>query len=997
MSDQPNATETALESAFAVQRSRYVIGIDLGTTNCAMAFVDTQRPSPRVEIFSIEQLVDFGVVAQSQTLPSFHYELTPSEVSSVEERFQFSLPERASRHVGIVGILARERAMQVPGRGIASAKSWLCHTLVDRESDMLPWHGDEQVERLSPIEASARYLKHLSREWDRSHPQSPMSQQEVVVTLPASFDEVARRLTLEAAKRAGLERVILIEEPQAAFYAWLDRHPQEWMQILKPGDCILVCDIGGGTTDFTLIRVIDSSVVGSETTSQGNAEDAHRIDSDVSGHVNRKLQSAFGLHRVAVGPHLMLGGDNLDLALAHFVEQRLKDTGNASSNLTPRQWDVLKAHARKAKESLLGDQPPEQYTVSLPGSGSKLIANTQTVTIERAWALQLLIDGFFGRVEIDAKPDRSQTLFQEFGLPYESEPSVPRHLAQFLWEHRWAGRPELDRARFSELLAARPDWVLFNGGVLESKEIRNAILDQIAYWFAPASEPEWKPKLLEGNRHDLSVACGAAYFGLARRGEGVRIDARLARAYYLLVQQNPAQAMCVMPASAMPLDCYRLDQHPFDLVVGQPVQFPLYYSSTQLTHAFGDLVDVDPRIMTPLPPIQTVLEWGRGRRTGTIPVVLESELSEIGTLNLSVVTQADDSSESNPVRWSLQFDVRGGTPGDLATEGTGSLSPLIDSQRVERGLEALDRLFGVSPTEPLSECYNVLGAALGANRREWPPSLLRALWSYLHEQSECRNRSAETEARWLNLVGWCLRPGFGFPADDWRVQNTWRSVHNKLIHRSLSGVSESVILWRRIAGGFTEGQQNALYQDAWTRLKSTFGGGAVGSQQLSTNVVNELLRLLGSLERLRVSDKTTVVNGALSSFAKKKLAPMRGAILWMVGRMGSRVPVYASLQQTIPTELAVAWIERLLSIEDETLEGSMPSYSLALMLMARRTGDRYRDVPESVRDRVLMRLEQIGAPEIHRRLVADIGQLGEDETSTVVGDALPLGFTLRTP
>lgn len=1006
MSDRRTESNSSLEAAFEKQRSRFVVGIDLGTTNCAMAYVDTRKEPRRVEVFRIEQLADFGASTRLETLPSFHYELTDQERTSVDKRLRFGEPEQER---GVVGVLARERTLQVPGRGIGSAKSWLCHTLVDRTSDLLPWQGDEDVQRLSPVEVSRRYLEHLRRAWDRDHPQDPLSEQEVVVTLPASFDEVARQLTLEAAKKAGLDHVILIEEPQAAFYAWLDRHPSDWMQILRSGQSILVCDIGGGTTDFTLIRVIDSAVAETPMPEHGNVDtppsdrEANARAADASSSVNQKLENVYGLHRVAVGPHLMLGGDNLDLALARHLEQQLITNSSGKERLSARQWDVLKAHARSAKETLLGPSPPEHYSISIPALGSKIIAGSRTVKIERDWAKALLIDGFFGQVPIESRPDSTQEGFQEFGLPYENEPNVLKHLASFLWEHRWAGRNDSDHKCMSDLQAAKPDWVLFNGGVLESNSIREAILTQIKEWFSSGSDTAWKPGILAGNRLDLAVAQGAAYFGMVRRGEGIRIDARLARSYYLLVNHDPLQAVCVMPASAIPLDRYTLDDRPFDLILGEPVQFPLYYSSSQLTHQFGQLVDVDPKAMTKLPPIQTVLELGRANRRAVLPVYLESELSEIGTLKMRVVSipHSDPShvtsDEHLAGRWNLEFDVRGGTPGEISdgvgNTGATSRGLLVSEDQIQKAISALESIFGANPTQKPKDCFNVLTDTLGLSRRDWPPSLLREIWRFLADHSDSRKLSPEHESRWLNLAGWSLRPGFGFPADDWRVQTTWRLVHNKLMHRSPASVSEAVILWRRISGGFTIGQQNALFQDTWTRVKPMLGGTNVGREQLNTNIAIELLRLLGSLERLRSKDKVAAAELALSGLHKKKLLPLHSALLWMIGRMGNRVPIYATLQQTVPVEKVSDWLDRLLVIEPPA--ALIPSYSLALMLLARRTGDRYRDISRDLREKVLQRMDTLESPSLHRGLVADGGTLDEENTSSIVGDTLPLGFSLR--
>ena len=375
----PQEPLSQLDAAFERHVCRYVVGIDLGTTNCAVAFMDTQSSKPLLEIFRIEQMVDFQTSQLSDTLPSFHYELTGSESSQINSRFQFS----DGQHLSVVGVFARQRGVQMPGRCIASAKSWLCHTLVDRTSELLPWNADDTVQLLSPVQASRRYLEHIRRMWDRAHPGEPLAQQDVIVTLPASFDEVARRLTIQAATEAGLPNVILIEEPQAAFYAWLQRNQDSWTQTIGPGQSILVCDIGGGTTDFTLIRVVETKPSCTSPTSEPTlAATSIVAATDLSQSVGESLQATFGLHRVAVGEHLMLGGDNLDLALARSLEQQLLATSPDQDRLRPRQWDALKAQCRAAKESLLGPSPPATYKMSLPSSGSKLIENARTLSIE---------------------------------------------------------------------------------------------------------------------------------------------------------------------------------------------------------------------------------------------------------------------------------------------------------------------------------------------------------------------------------------------------------------------------------------------------------------------------------------------------------------------------------------------------------------------------------------------------------------------------------------
>jgi molecular chaperone DnaK (HSP70) len=391
-----------------------VVGIDLGTTNSAMAFVDTAVEPWRVETFAIPQLVAPGQVEAREVLPSFHYQPAAGVLPPGSLRLPWQRGRAEADADFAVGFFARDHGTLVPGRLIASAKSWLCHPGVDRTADLLPWQGAEDVDRLSPVEVSARYLGHLREAWDNRFADAPLAEQDVVLTLPASFDEVARELTIKAAARAGLPRVVLIEEPQAAFYAWIDAHAADWDRRVSPGQRILVCDIGGGTSDFTLIRV--------RQTAGG--------ESDASGERN-KVQ----FHRVAVGDHLILGGDNLDLALAQHLERRLKGDGN----LEQRQWSMLVRLCRHVKEALLGPAAPEKMTISLPSAGSKLIGGALQFEVTRDEAQQVLVDGFFPFVALDVKPQARQSGFQEFGLPYAPDPAVTRYLAAFLIAHQHAG------------------------------------------------------------------------------------------------------------------------------------------------------------------------------------------------------------------------------------------------------------------------------------------------------------------------------------------------------------------------------------------------------------------------------------------------------------------------------------------------------------------------------------------------------------------------------
>ena len=438
--------------------SRFVVGIDLGTTNSAVAYVDSLETPWPVHAFPIRQLVAPAEVEARRSLPSFHYQSASGEQKKDSHRLPWS--KQVADHT--VGVFARDHGMLSPGRLIASAKSWLCHTGVDRTADLLPWQGAADVERLSPVEVSARYLLHIRHAWDSEHTDQPLAEQDIALTLPASFDEVARELTVEAAAQAGLKRVVLIEEPQAAFYAWIHQHQDRWENLVEPGQKILVCDIGGGTSDFTLIRV------------------------------RRGEDDKVVFHRIAVGDHLILGGDNLDLALAHHLENRLAGKGKLES----RQWAVLVGVCRQVKETLLGSDAPDRLTITLPGSGSKLIGGSLTVEVTRDEVQQVLVDGFLPPVELDDRPASRQSGFQEFGLPFAPDPAITRYLAAFLTAHRHATVD--DDPLPSHHDPARPDIVLFNGGLFESPVLRARLVEVLTRWFdVESSEGAWRPIVLE--------------------------------------------------------------------------------------------------------------------------------------------------------------------------------------------------------------------------------------------------------------------------------------------------------------------------------------------------------------------------------------------------------------------------------------------------------------------------------------------------------------------
>ncbi|WP_164102120.1 hsp70 family protein [Candidatus Laterigemmans baculatus] len=911
---------------------RYVVGIDLGTTNCAAAYVDCTAEPWRVETLAIPQWVDWGQVERRQTLPSFHYEWE----QGARESLRGGLPWEQEPPEYVVGVLARDAGMRNPGRRIASAKSWLSHDGVDRSAELLPWQGDADVTRLSPVDVSARYLAHIRAAWDEAHPEYPLAEQDVVITLPASFDEVARELTVAAARRAGLPRVYLIEEPQAAFYAWIDRHRDDWHTRVGAGQMILVCDIGGGTSDFTLIRVRPAG------------DDESQVQ----------------FHRVAVGRHLILGGDNLDLALAKYTESRL----SPDAPLPPRDWDRLIQACRGIKETMLSSDRPDEATLSLTSEGSRLIAGARTLALSAEEVDRVLVDGFFPEVPREARPTSGASGFREFGLPYADDPAVTRHLAEFLAEHARAGLSEDEHDQ-----AVRPELVLFNGGVMAAARIRDRIVDSVGRWFGDGSD--WKPTTLDADRLDLAVAHGAAYYGMVRRGRGVRIAANLGRSYYIEVDDAPPETMCLIPGSAEPGQTFA-PPHRLRLEVGVPVQFPLWVSSTRLADAAGDLVAIDRQALTPLPPIRTVLVRGRRREQQTTEVTIETQLSEIGTLGLYCV----DTESSH--RWRLEFDIRATLETDREVHtGSGEAAGIVDAETVAACSRVIREAFTEKTPGPDGIAKRLRRAA-DLDRSQWPPSLLREMWQTLMDVADGRRRSAKHEARWLNLVGYCLRPGYGMAVDDWRVGEVWRSIHGKLAFPSPASRTESLILWRRIAGGLSAGQQQQLT----TPLAAMLSGKGLKPEP---HEAAELWRMVGSLEWLSAEAKLKWAEAALEAAAARRSEPYRDALLWAVGRLTSRQPIYGPLNTVVPAAAAAEILKRLIQSES-----TLGPRQLAVMQIAHRVEDRYRDLPEAARDKAAAWLTRTAAPEHYAQLVLEGGAVRGDEEAALFGESLPLGIKL---
>ena len=595
--------------------ARYIVGIDLGTTNTAVAYVDTREETPALRMLPILQVVRPGAAEERPTLPSFLYLASAAEVAPGALDLPWAQGEKRNY---AVGLFAQEHGWRVPMRLVSSAKSWLCHPGIDRTSPILPPTpaGAEpvDVERVSPVTSSARYLEHLRDAWDhvmaKSDPSARLAAQDVYLTVPASFDAVARELTVRAATAAGLE-VTLLEEPQAAFYSWLGHQGDQWRKQLQVGDVVLVCDIGGGTTDFSLIAV------GEE---EGNLV----------------------LERVAVGDHILLGGDNMDLALAAMLERRLAEKG---TRLDAWQSRSLVHACRGGKEALLTDatQGPvkDSAPVTVLGRGRSVVGGTINTELKRPDVEQLLVDGFFPLCSPTERPrERRRTGLKELGLPYAADAAVTHHLAKFLGDHQ-----------------RRPTAVLFNGGVMKGASLRRRIVETLDSW---SDDPEQDLTVLGGTDYDLAVAHGAAYYGLVRRGKGVRIRGGTARSYYIGLETSmpavpgmepPLKGICVAPFGMEEGTEAEIAGEEFGLVVGEPAEFRLLSSSTRNEDTVGAVVE-DLGHIQETSPLEAALPPAPGTKPGdVVPVHLRSHVTEVGTLEVWCVGRDGQ-------KWKLEFDIR---------------------------------------------------------------------------------------------------------------------------------------------------------------------------------------------------------------------------------------------------------------------------------------------------------------------------------------------------
>ena len=932
---------------------KYSIGVDLGTTNCALASVLLADPKSQSQAFSIPQWKAPGVIGKAETVPSFLFRPLASESDSF------------GNEAWIAGDYARKMAGERPDAVAHSAKSWLCHHSVDRTRPILPWNpgASHETEKISPVAAATCLLKHLRKSWDESvagiDPEAVFRNQRITITVPASFDSVARKLTIQAAFEAGYpDDIRLLEEPQAAFYRWLEQHPEPTAMtdrlpaLSNEGQRVLVVDVGGGTSDFSLFKV---EIVGADG----------------------KLK----IKREAVSDHILLGGDNIDLALAHLVEPRLSP-GQSSSALSSSQWSYLVSFCRDLKEKLLtadeADLGVGSYRVSVPAKGSGLMAGTLSASINAKDVHDLLFKGFFKRCRSVEKPEQHHTALREMGLPYAKDSAILRHLVAFLRD-----RPKVDA-------------VLFNGGTMNSSLICDRVVEQITEW-----QEGKKPAVLENRETDLAVARGAAYFGAGGQSRpGARIEAGSPRAVYLEVEGEPSSdpsedslprtLLCLLPHGTASETSVIVSKPELYLRLNTRVSFQTWQSTRHESDLPGTLVPFDREGFNPLPPLLTIAEIPstiKGENLEQIPVELSSKLNALGLVEVECVSK----DPGLRLSWPLEFDLRGDRPaitdGKATTGGqTTKKSFGVSKDRFDRASKRLVSLFEkkakdrdqLTPTQG----FKSLEEDLGLPKQQWNGALVRGMWTTLESTFVNRSTSVEHEETWISMAGFLLRPGYGAPLDEHRIQSLWRLAEQGTAFPNKRIKIQSYILWRRVAGGLSSARQSELIQPELGRLK------------IAKSPPGDLIQLVGSLERLPLDLKQELA----ADFIERSLEQMQkgghaSPYLIALNGLMSRIPLYAGPECVLPPEL----VEQAFQAFGKT-DWSSPRYVMELRSLflraARLTGDRQLDVSKPLAKKIAAKLVKAGASQQKVTSLIAVIPMSVNDRTQQFGESLPAGLVL---
>ena len=910
-----------------MSQARYSIGVDLGTTNCALAYAPLGAKHAETRVLPIPQWDSATTLIERDTLPSFLY--LPAE----EELAQ--LRGKAKGGDWIVGRFARHQTTVNPARVVHSAKSWLTSAGVDRMSGFLPWGSDQISEstKISPVRASALLLNYLRDAWNEAHGDTPFDAQEITVAVPASFDAAAQRLTLDAAREAGFPDAIrLLEEPQAAFYRWLEAHEaggalQDFLPKLPTRPhTILIVDVGGGTSDFSLF--------------------------DIRVRKNRKLPV---IKRIAVSDHILLGGDNIDLALAHIAEPQFGE------QLSADQWSHLVAQCRRVKEDALASEigaetVRDDFTLAVPGRGSGLLAGTLTAKLSLAEIRALLFDGFYPECEATVKPGRVAAGLREFGLAYATDSAITRHLAEFLTD-----RPKVDA-------------VLFNGGSLQPERLRQRIAGQIARWQGGNA-----PVILENAEPALAVARGAASYGWLLQHQASRIEAGAARTLFLQVRRGEDDSLvCVLPKGTAQGKEIVLDDVDLSLVVNQPVQFQVFSSTRPDKFRAGQVVDADVADFHALPPLQTVANAADSDVSGQIPVKLSTRLNAVGLLQIECLRSDDPAT-----RWPLEFNLRQETP-KFESQASNFRSAVPD-ETLEAARSRISHLFGqpynkrdkLTPARLLASLEKILTLP----KHEWDAHLLRQLWATHADCFDWRYQSVDHEESWIALAGFLLRPGYGVALDETRIDQLWRLQEEEFWFPGKRLDMQAHVLWRRVSGGLSRKRQEALLAQCLPTIE----------RQTKPSV--EIVRLVGALERIAPESKRHIAELLLERGCTLGREGGYAEPYWVaLTLLLNRAPTYAGPESVLPPAAVEAAFERVRDFDWQTQVHA--ALVPAFLRAARIVDNRALDLPKPLRSEILRKLKASAVPPVKLTPLETQVPVAKAEQASLFGEALPPGLVL---
>ncbi len=912
------------------RESRFVIGIDLGTTNIVVSYCDLFEKKRGIRIFNVPQFVAPGEILGKDIFPAFCF--FPEKKLIGEGLFTLPWEEHCDF---VLGYYARDAGAGQPSRFISSVKSWLCHSGVSRREKILPWgmSGREGNPSASPLETTMRYLSHIRKAWDMEFSNfkdsggSPcvLSRQQIVITVPASFDETARELTLEAAAMAGFGEPVLLEEPLAAFYAWLSQNESRWENEISPGEKILVVDIGGGTCDFSIISLGQDGV----------------------------------LSRSSAGDHLLLGGDNMDIAIAKEIEKKWQ------THLAPPEWAQLCQQCRHAKEKILGENLDKAEIVVL-SRGSSVVASMKKAQILSEQLLSLVLDGFFPEIASDSPRSTAGGGIRSMGLPYVSEPAVTKHLLDFLRDASLA-----DSAKSQNPL--RPDKILFNGGVMLPAVVRQRMLGIMRKWFTGSDLME-----LPGADFIRAVARGAVYSGLAKRGEGIKIKSGTSRSYFIEAEFSGdiKKYICVMPRGIDENEKQEISGR-FILKTNQKVVFPLYSRIGGAPGTTGEIIEFSDDLH-PVSNLVSVIRHGKGTEK-EFPCEMAAELSETGILRIWLENKAGSET------WPLHFDLR-----SVKTEASGSRNVPAQTRIFEKGkmVSASETILQSFPRQRIGDEFSLFKAlekTMGVARTEWSIFILREFADLMLDRIPPDLMDIPGhETRWLSFSGFCLRPGFGEASDEIRIKKVWKLWYRGIRRRNDPRTAcEWWIFWRRVAPGLGVGHQKTIAQ---ALIKILCPEDAPSSSPKSGRQAKaEMWKCLASLELLPIETKIR-----LSGILLSKKTDMEDFECWALSRLASRRLFKANAEYVLPSEKAAECCSRLLSFSSAPSRQAL----FALSRIASLSGDRALDLPPETRMGIRSCLEKYAAP-AHwiMHLDSEIPD-SEEEQAALLGESLPSGIKL---